>query len=344
METSLFDFDLPADLVAQRPAVPRDGSRLMVVRVHARAIEHRSFLDLPDLLRPGDALVRNNTRVVAARLLGTREATGGRWEGLFLRALPGGEWEILAKTRGRVAEGEVARLDGGLGLRMVRRGDAGRWVARPDQGEDAEALLSKYGHVPLPPYIRKGLADPGDHSRYQTAYAAVPGAVAAPTAGLHFTAETFRHLTDRGVSTHDITLHVGLGTFRPIEADSIEAHTLHAERASLSAGVAGALNAARARGGRVVAVGTTTARTLETAAGPDGVFSPFCGETALYLRPGHDFRGVDALLTNFHLPRSSLLVLVAAFAGVELARSAYAEAIRSRYRFYSYGDAMLILR
>ena len=344
METSLFDFDLPAELVAQRPAEPRDRSRLMVVSVAEGAIEHRSFAELPELLRPGDALVRNDTKVIAARLLGTREATGGRWEGLYLRTLPGGDWEILAKTRGRVAPGEVARLDGGLGLTLAERLDGGRWVAQPDRPGDAEALLSEYGHVPIPPYIRKGVADPGDHARYQTTYAATPGAVAAPTAGLHFTAETFDRLADRGVSTHDITLHVGVGTFRPIEAERIEDHALHAERATLSAGVADALNAARARGGRVVAVGTTTARTLETAAGADGIIAPFDGETALYLRPGHAFRGVDALVTNFHLPRSSLLVLVSALAGVELARSAYEAAIRDRYRFYSYGDAMLVMR
>ena len=240
----------------------------------------------------------------------------------------------------------------GLVLTLLARGEDGRWLVRPegDENEAAAALLERHGEVPLPPYIRRGREGPGDRLRYQTVYARVPGAVAAPTAGLHFTDDVFRRLAERGIACVDATLHVGLGTFRPIQADRIEDHVLHAEWAELSAPAVATLNAHRARGGRVVAVGTTSARVLESAAlasprpsASRGPFAPFAGETALYLRPGHAFRGLDALLTNFHLPRSSLLVLVAALAGVDLIREAYAEAVRRRYRFYSYGDAMLIL-
>jgi S-adenosylmethionine:tRNA ribosyltransferase-isomerase len=321
------------------------------VRRSEGRIEHRVFAELPDLLAPGDLLVRNNTRVVPARLVGHREATGGKWEGLFLRVLTSGDWEVLATTRGKPVEGErvIVGRDGDdtLILTLVARGEAGRWVVRPASDDTPPALLERFGRVPLPPYIRKGREGPGDRLRYQTLYAEVPGAVAAPTAGLHFTDDVFRRLSERGIATADLTLHVGLGTFRPIEAARIDDHVLHAEWAALTPETAAALNRRRAEGGRIVAVGTTSARVLETAASgaPDErpVIRPFSGETALYLRPGHLFRGLDALLTNFHLPRSSLIVLVSAFAGVELIRAAYAEAVRERYRFYSYGDAMLIL-
>jgi S-adenosylmethionine:tRNA ribosyltransferase-isomerase len=351
VETSAFDFDLPDELIAQQPAEPRDRSRLMVVRRSEGRVEHRVFAELPDLLAPGDLLVRNNTRVVPARLVGHREATGGKWEGLFLRVLASGDWEVLATTRGKPVEGErvVVERDGDVGLllTLVGRGEAGRWVVRPASDEPPPALLERFGRVPLPPYIRKGREGPGDRLRYQTLYAQVPGAVAAPTAGLHFTDDVFRRLSKRGIATADLTLHVGLGTFRPIEAARIDDHVLHAEWAELTPETAAALNRRRVEGGRIVAVGTTSARVLETAASgaPDErpVIRPFSGETALYLRPGHVFRGLDALLTNFHLPRSSLIVLVSAFAGVDLIRTAYAEAVRERYRFYSYGDAMLLV-
>jgi S-adenosylmethionine:tRNA ribosyltransferase-isomerase len=276
---------------------------------------------------------------------------------LFLRALPSGEWEILATTRGKPEPGErvVVETGGptgeGLELTLLEKGEAGRWMVRPEADGSPQALLERFGRVPLPPYIRKGCEGPGDRQRYQTLFARAPGSVAAPTAGLHFTDDLFRRLKDRGVGVVDLTLHVGLGTFRPIEAGRVEDHVMHAEWAELTAEAADALNARRAEGARVVAVGTTSARVLETAAAlPDGdpgggpkLIRPFTGETDLFIRPGHEFRGLDALLTNFHLPRSSLIVLVSAFAGVEVTRAAYAEAIRKRYRFYSYGDAMLIL-
>lgn len=342
MLTSEFDFTLPDDLIAQHPVEPRDQSRLMVVRRREGRWEHRRFAELPDLLDAGDILVRNDTRVVPARLLGHREATGGKWEGLFLRARPEGTWEMLATTRGRIAPGECVIAGQGLRLTLLERLDGGRWLVRTEAGEPAHAILERHGQVPLPPYIRKGREGPGDRLRYQTLYARSPGAVAAPTAGLHFTAELLERLAARGVACADVTLHVGIGTFRPIETERIEDHALHAEWAELSAPAAARIAEHRGRGGRVVAVGTTSARLLETAAAT-GQLRPFSGETALYLRPGHTFRGLDALITNFHLPRSSLLVLVAALAGPDLIRDAYAEAVRQRYRFYSYGDAMLVL-
>jgi len=342
LDTSDFDFDLPPRLIAQQAVEPRDRARLMVIRRSSGTWEHRVFADLPDLLEPGDLLVRNNTRVIPARLVGVRESTGGRWEGLYLRTLADGSWEILAKTRGHPAKGERVVVGHGLTLSLVSQLGEGRWAVRPDPEEPAERLLEKHGLVPLPPYIRKGIEAQGDRSRYQTIYADKPGSVAAPTAGLHFTPEVFDRLDRRGVGLVDVTLHVGIGTFRPIEADRIDDHVLHAESAELTPEVAETLNRHKELGGRIVAVGTTSTRVLETAA-RSGRFEPFRAETALYLKPGHSFLGVDALLTNFHLPRSSLLVLVSALAGVDLIREAYREAVRLEYRFYSYGDAMLIL-
>jgi S-adenosylmethionine:tRNA ribosyltransferase-isomerase len=363
LQTAAFDFVLPDELIAQHPAEPRDQSRLMVVDRRGGRWEHHRFSALPELLRRGDVLVRNNTRVVPARLAGHREATGGRWEGLYLRTLGDGTWEVLATCHGKPVVGESVVVGQGLRLRLIARGEAGSWIIRPEVPSDGEAsmmpaitLLERHGQVPLPPYIRKGREGPGDRFRYQTVYAARSGAVAAPTAGLHFTAEVFERLAARGVSHVDCTLHVGPGTFRPITAEQIEDHQLHAEWAELTPTATAVLNQERREGGRIVAVGTTSARVLETAvrgvdgdgdadadADSSGTLHAFAGETALYLRPGHVFRGLDALLTNFHLPRSSLLVLVAALAGVDLIRAAYAEAVRECYRFYSYGDAMLIL-
>lgn len=346
LETSAFDFNLPDERIAQYPVEPRDQSRLMVVNRATGRITHHRFADLAELLAPGDLLVKNNTRVVAARLIGLRAATGGRWEGLFLREQSAAQgdrvWEILATTRGKPAIGETVIVGDGLRLTLLEKGDAGRWRVRPEATEPTTSLLERFGRIPLPPYIRKGCEAPGDRLRYQTLYAEIPGAVAAPTAGLHFTDALFDRLAARGVATANITLHVGLGTFRPIEVERIEDHVLHAEWAELTAETADVLNTHRAAGGRIVAVGTTSARVLETAAAT-GRFVPFQRETALYLRPGHHFRGVDALITNFHLPRSSLLVLVSALAGVELIHAAYTEAIAEEYRFYSYGDAMLVL-
>jgi S-adenosylmethionine:tRNA ribosyltransferase-isomerase len=345
LRTSAFDFSLPEELIAQHPVTPRDQSRLMVVRRQSATWEHRVFAELPDLLTPGDVLVLNNTRVIPARLVGHREATGGKWEGLFLRERPDGAWEVLANTRGKPTARERVVVGRGLRLILEARGEDGNWFVRPEDDLHHQApflLLAQHGSVPLPPYIRNGREGPGDRLAYQTIYARVPGAVAAPTAGLHLTEEVFRRLSIRDVRCATVTLHVGLGTFWPIEAEQIEDHVLHAEWAELSEAAAEAINERRRRGGRVVALGTTSARVLETATA-SGTLQPFVGETALYIRPGHVFRGLDALLTNFHLPRSSLLVLVSAWADPGLIRAAYAEAIARRYRFYSYGDAMLIL-
>ena len=318
----------------------------MVIDRQRGSWEHRGFAELPELLHTGDVLARNNTRVLRARLVGHRAATGGKWEGLFLRECPGQIWEILAKTRGRPVLGEHVIVGQSLRLVLEARGDGGSWFVRPQPNDkdqqSTNALLEQFGQTPLPPYIRHGSESPADRSAYQTVYAQCSGSAAAPTAGLHFTEQVFARLAERGISWVDLTLHIGLGTFRPIEVEQIEDHIMHAEWAELSPMAATMLEARRRQGGRIIAVGTTAARTLETAV-TDEKLQPFSGDTRLFIKPGHTFHGFDALLTNFHLPRSSLLVLVSAFAGVDLTRAAYAEAIRCQYRFFSFGDAMLIL-
>ncbi len=344
MRTDAFDYDLPPHLIAQEPAAERDLSRLLVVRRAAGTIAHHVFRDLPGLLAPGDLLVLNDSRVVPARLLGRRERTGGRWEGLFLREHAGGAWELLCQTRGRLTAGEFVLVEPGpLRLTLEGRTPEGYWLVRPTEAAGATfELLERYGQVPLPPYIHKGQARPGDRERYQTVYARRAGAVAAPTAGLHFTPQVFRALEQRGVAHTFVTLHVGAGTFRPIQADDVARHRMHHEWGELSPAAADAVAACRSRGGRVVAVGTTSVRVLETVAA-SGPVRPWSGETDLYIYPPYQFRVVDALVTNFHLPRSSLLCLVSAFGGVDLVRRAYKTAVEQGYRFYSYGDAMLLL-
>ena len=281
-----------------------------------------------------------------ARLVGRRVATGGRWEGLFLRELPGRTWEVLATTRGRPVTGENVIVGRGLCLVLESKNASGSWIVKPeslrDHDETTQALLEMHGHTPLPPYIRHGHESRGDQLSYQTVYAQHSGSVAAPTAGLHFTQELFERLAASNISWVDLALHVGQGTFRPIEAPTLEEHEMHAEWAELPAQAAATIELRRSEESRAVAIGTTSARVLETAAA-SGRLRAFSGETSLFIRPGHVFYGFDALITNFHQPRSSLLVLVSAFAGIELIRAAYEEAIRKRYRFYSYGDAMLIL-
>ncbi len=343
---SSFNFELPNDLIAQRPIEPRDRSRLMVVDRQRGCWEHRTFDELPGLLRRGDLLVRNNSRVVPARLLGRREATGGKWQGLFLRELSDGTWEVLGSTRGRPVAGESILIAQGFNLLLERKNPSGSWIVRPGGkqvgDETTQSLLEKNGQTPLPPYIRRGQGLPEDELTYQTVYAQNPGSVAAPTAGLHFTKELFQQLAAANITWVDVMLHVGLGTFQPIEVEQFEEHRMHPEWAELSPQAAAVIESHRSRRGRIIAVGTTSVRVLETAFA-SGTLRPFSGETTLFIRPGHIFRGFDALITNFHLPRSTLLVLVSAFGGIDLIRAAYAEAIRSRYRFYSYGDAMLIM-
>ena len=319
----------------------------MVVDRTRGTIAHHRFGELPGLLDGRDILARNNTRVLPARLVGHRESTGGKWEGLFLRDLGDETWEILATTRGRPAPGERVVVGRGLALELLSRGEGGRWIVRPSREGDADRAArpspswSVTGRPPCPPIFARARRPPGIGPGIRPSTPDRPGSVAAPTAGLHFSEDVFANLAARGIAWADLTLHVGIGTFRPIEAEAIDDHVMHAEWADLPADAADALNARRALGGRIVAVGTTSARTLETAAA-SGRLEPFTGPTGLFIRPGHVFRGLDALITNFHLPRSSLLVLVSALAGVELIRAAYAEAIRRRYRFFSYGDAMLI--
>lgn len=348
MRVADFDYHLPPDLVAQEPLPERDASRLLVLHRALGRWEHRAVRDLPLYLRAGDCLVLNDTRVLPARLTG-RRATGGRVEVLLLRKLAegGGEWEALVRPARRLRPGEVLHCDGGDGAEApaltiaVRSKLAeGRAVVVLEGGPDAAALIRRYGTVPLPPYIKKPLADP---ERYQTVYARAEGSAAAPTAGLHFTPRLLRAIEERGVRVVFLTLHVGIGTFRPVTVEAVEDHRMHPERFLVPEETARAVNEARRAGGRVIAVGTTAARALEAAADGAGLVRPAEGETDLFIRPGYRFRAVDGLLTNFHLPRSTLLMLVAAFAGLDLVLAAYRDAVRERYRFFSFGDAMLIL-
>jgi S-adenosylmethionine:tRNA ribosyltransferase-isomerase len=355
-----FDYTLPERLIAQHPAAERDSARLLALHRAEGTTAHHTFRDLPDLLAPGDLLVLNDTRVLPARLVGRRERTGGKWEGLFLRVVGGGLWEMLARTRGYPEVGTVFATDTGLRLTLRGRTDERHWLMEVGESGSPPELLARYGHVPLPPYIRKGREEQGDRERYQTVYADAAGSVAAPTAGLHFTPALFERLATRGVGTARVTLRVGLGTFAPVKADDPTKHVIHREWCEVRQQTVDAIRAAKARGGRVVAVGTTTTRTLETAAlfpSPrscgervaessrpgEGALHPFCGETGLFIREPFEFRVVDALVTNFHLPRTTLLLLVGAFAGSDLLQRAYAEAVAREYRFFSYGDAMLVL-
>ncbi|MFL5243839.1 MAG: tRNA preQ1(34) S-adenosylmethionine ribosyltransferase-isomerase QueA [Gemmataceae bacterium] len=343
MENLFLDYELPPHLIAQHPAAERDQARLMVVRPADGTLAHHVFDDLPSLLTPGDLLILNNTRVLPARLLGHRERTGGKWEGLFLRQQGDGLWELLCQTRGRLSEGETIVVEPGpLKLTLVSQSPQGRWLAQPSDSGSPPELLAQHGHVPLPPYIRKGRADEGDRDRYQTVFAQRNGSVAAPTAGLHFTERLFGKLEKRGIEKAFVTLHVGLGTFQPIQTGDVKQHHMHREWGEFSPVTATAIQACKDRGGRVIAVGTTSVRVLETAA-CSGPLEAWSGETELFIYPPYRFRVVDALVTNFHLPRSTLLLLVSAFAGVEFTRNAYRAAIEERYRFFSYGDAMLIV-
>ncbi|MBN2580715.1 MAG: tRNA preQ1(34) S-adenosylmethionine ribosyltransferase-isomerase QueA [Pirellulales bacterium] len=346
-ELDQYDYHLPRHLIAQQPAFSRTDARLLVIRRKEKSLEHRVINDLPELLRPGDGLVLNDSKVIAARLLGRRTRTGGHWEGLFLAEDSPGAWRILGQTRGKMIPGETVTLLNVWGkddvrLELVSKEPDGTWIVRPQSREGTLLLLDRLGRVPLPPYIREGQMVESDREDYQTVYARVPGSVAAPTAGLHFTEGLLRRLEERGIRLCPLTLHVGLGTFRPITAERLEEHVMHAEWGTVPRETVEALRTCRNAGGRIVAVGTTALRLLETAAA-DGELRPFTGWTDLFIRPPYLFRAADALLTNFHLPRTTLLVLVRTFGGDELIRNAYAAAIRREYRFYSYGDAMLIL-
>lgn len=342
------DYTLPPELVAQEPLNSRIDARLMLVDRQAQAIEHHHIRDLPKLLQPGDRLVLNDTKVIPAQLRGVRTQTGGRWQGLFLGTTDSGEWKIVCKTRGRLQPLEKITLqdrDGkpSVQLWLLEQLEDGEWLARPESDHTALELLEQLGRVPLPPYIRSGMMVDDDVENYQTVFARMPGAVAAPTAGLHFTTELLKAIEQSGVVFSAVTLHVGRGTFRPIEVDDVDEHPMHAEWAELSDVAAREINASREAGGRVVAVGTTVTRVLEAVASSGMPLTSWNGETDLFIRPPYQFQAIDALLTNFHFPRTTLLLLVQALGGTELIRAAYEEAIREEYRFYSYGDAMLIV-
>jgi S-adenosylmethionine:tRNA ribosyltransferase-isomerase len=353
MRISDFDYELPEELIAQHPPAQRDASRMLVVKRAEASWSDDSFSGFSSRLREGDTVVVNNTRVFPARLVGQREPTGGRVELLLVRrrADCGGEaWEVLARPARRLDAGARVAFGGGrlrAEVLAATEDGAGRVVRFEAVGGDFQALLEVFGRMPLPPYIRRVgddlAARAEDRERYQTVYAAAPGAIAAPTAGLHFTPRVFDALRARGVRRAAVTLHVGYGTFAPVRAEDLDEHRVAAESFEITEEAAEEIDATRVRGGRVVAVGTTTVRALESAADEAGRVRAGQGETGLTITPGYAFRAVDALLTNFHLPRSSLLVLVSAFAGRDLALAAYRHAVRQRYRFYSYGDCMFIV-
>src|SRR6266540_1039259 len=352
MRTALFNFELPPDRIALRPVSPRDAARLLVVRPGARELEDRGVRDLPDLLRAGDALVVNDTKVIAARLRGRRISRGAMEpsiEATLHQRLDGARWRAFVKPAKRLAPGDVVRFGeegkvcflGQLDATVEAKGREGEvTLAFAFHGPVLDQAIEERGDMPLPPYIAsRRRPDRRDRDDYQTMFARQEGSVAAPTAALHFTEGLVARLRERGIGLHFVTLHVGPGTFLPVKADDTADHRMHPEWGTVGPETADALNAARRRGGRIVAVGSTALRLLETAAADDGTLRPFSGETALFLTPGDRFRAVDLLMTNFHLPRSTLFMLVAAFAGFDAMKRAYAHAIKSGYRFYSYGDA-----
>jgi len=367
---SSWQFELPADLIASRPAASRDESRLLVVNRQNNSITHSHIRQLPVWLNQNDRLIFNNTKVLPARLFGFRTSTGGRWEGLYVEELSPGRWHILSDTRGRMLAGEtvtvvpayadhsrgvgqlydaeqladVSTTQNTLLLTLLEKRPDGGWIVAPSVDRPPIQLLEEFGSLPLPPYMGRKLADDEDRERYQTQFASEPGAVAAPTAGLHFTKSLLEECSRKGILSAELTLHVGIGTFRPVTVSHLSEHLMHEEWCRLPKETCQAIEETRQRNGRIIAVGTTSVRTLESAAVAKGVpLQPWQGRTNLFIQPGFRFQAIDCLLTNFHLPGSTLLVLVAALAGYELIMEAYQQAVAERYRFYSYGDAMLIL-
>jgi len=340
MKVNLFDFDLPPDRIALRPARPRDSARLLLVE--GKHISDRQVLDLPDLLRPRDVLVFNDTRVIPAQLEGRR---GEARVGVTLHKREGPrEWRAFVRNGKRLRAGDEIAFDGSVTATAVERGEEGSFLIRFAGEEPVELLLERAGRMPLPPYIAsKRPADESDLDDYQTLFATQKGAVAAPTAALHFTKRLVDALDARGIGRETLTLHVGAGTFLPVKADDTKDHRMHSEWGRIDEASANRLNAARASGGRIIAVGTTSLRLLESAAGEDGVIRPFEGDTDIFITPGYRFRAVAGLMTNFHLPRSTLFMLVSALMGLETMKRAYAHAIAHGYRFYSYGDSSLLV-
>lgn len=365
-EIDQYDYHLPRELIAQEPLNNRSDARLMLINRASGEIQHHHVRDLPDLLRSEDTLVLNDSRVIPARMVGYRTRTGGRWQGLFLRQdSETGIWEVLTKTRGTLVAGETITIEDrnglpGMRLQVVSRTDDGHLIALPMPPEDRHAggdlpptdgesidaavWLERYGRVPLPPYIRDGHMMDSDVENYQTVFAKAPGSVAAPTAGLHFTPNLLKQIVSGGTETASVTLHVGLGTFRPVNCERLEDHPMHTEWGQITEENAELINQRRSNGGRCVAVGTTSVRVLESAAAANGgQLKPWTATTDLFIRPPYEFKVVDALMTNFHLPKSTLMVLVSAIAGRELIMEAYRQAIAEEYRFYSYGDCMMIV-
>jgi S-adenosylmethionine:tRNA ribosyltransferase-isomerase len=355
MRTDLFDFELPPERIALRPVAPRDAARLLVVRPGGMPdLEDRCVRDLPDLLAPGDALVVNDTKVIAARLQGRRIGRGldAKIEATLTQRLDGSRWRAFVRPAKRLAAGDIIRFGeegkvcflGQLDATVEAKGEGGEvTLSFAFHGPVLDQAIAERGDMPLPPYIKRA-PDERDRADYQTLFAREEGSVAAPTAGLHFTEDLLARLAARGVALHRVTLHVGPGTFLPVHAEDTAGHIMHSEYAVLGAETAAALNAVHAAGKRIVAVGSTALRTIESATMDDGLIRPFAGDTALFITPGYRFKAVDAMLTNFHLPRSTLFMLVSAFCGLDVMKRAYAHAIAGGYRFFSYGDACLLFR
>ena len=350
MRVDAFDFDLPADRIALRPARPRDAARMLLVEGRDGRLSDRGVRDLPALLSPGDVLVFNDTRVIPARLEGIRPARpgeageGARIGATLHKRIDLRRWQAFVRNGKRLRQGDAIRFPADVGAIAESRLPDGSWTLTFQGEEPVELLLERAGQMPLPPYIAgKRDTDDQDRSDYQTMFATEDGAVAAPTAALHFTPELIAALEERGVEREMLTLHVGAGTFLPVKADDTDDHQMHAEWGTIDAATAERLNAVRSAGGRVIAVGTTVLRLLESAADENDVIRPFAGDTSIFITPGYRFRAVDGLMTNFHLPKSTLFMLVSALMGLEVMQAAYAHAIAEHYRFYSYGDSSLLL-
>lgn len=336
-----FDYDLPEELIAQTPVEPRNSSRFMVLNPVDKSVEHRHFYDLKEYVESGDTLIFNDTRVMPARLLGWRDGSGGKVEVFLLRRIDGDTWETLVKPGRKARAGQVVRFSDELTCTVQDNTDFGGRIVKFDYEGIFEEILDRLGETPLPPYIHEKLTD---KERYQTVYSREQGSAAAPTAGLHFTKEQMQELKDMGVNLGFVTLHVGLGTFRPVSVDTIEDHVMHSEYYSIPQETADLIMSTKAAGKRVIAVGTTSIRTLESAADGVGQISGKSGWTNIFIYPGYEFKIVDAIITNFHLPKSTLIMLISAFAGREFTLSAYGTAVQERYRFFSFGDAMMIKR
>lgn len=340
MKTSDFYYDLPKELIAQSPAECRSASRLLIYDRTAKSIEDKVFSDIINYLNPGDVLVRNTTRVIPARLYGTRPETGGKMEFLLLRRIDERHWECLVKPGRRAKVGLTFKISDELSATVEELCEDGNRIIRLDYDGIFEEILDRAGEMPLPPYITERL---DDKARYQTVYAKENGSAAAPTAGLHFTDELLKRISEKGIDIVDVLLHVGLGTFRPVSVENVEEHHMHSEHYECTEEAANRINRARANGGRIIAVGTTSCRTLESITDDNGIVHPGSGSTDIFITPGYKFKAVDALITNFHLPESTLLMLISAFASREEVMRIYKHAVEERYRFFSFGDASFFI-